>query len=141
MHPDLVAGKKLDFGVTVFSENDIIDFAKAFDPLDFHTDIEVAKKSFFKGLVASGPHIFNYTYRKHWVPLFGKTVLAGKEILNWKFLKPIYANQKISCTCEIRDMKINPEKNFVEVTWFYDYRNEKQEQVQTVLLVVLHKIS
>ena len=41
---DLKKGNRFVLGVTVLSEQEIIDFAKAFDPLDFHTDKEEAEK-------------------------------------------------------------------------------------------------
>lgn len=138
---DMKEGAEFDLGTVTLSEQDIIDFAKAFDPLDFHTDPEVAKRSIFKGLVASGPHIFTYIHRKEWIPRFGHTVLAGLELNNWKFLKPVYANQPISGKVTITSVKPNPEKGYGAVTWFYEFRNEKEEMVQSLEVTVLHKFA
>src|SRR5687767_9020981 len=95
MSNDISIGDKFDLGVIILSEQEIIDFAKAFDPLDFHIDKEIAKQTIFKGLIASGPHIFNLIYRREWIPRFGKTVICGKGVSNWKFIKPVYPMQKI----------------------------------------------
>lgn len=102
---ELSVGKKFDFGEIIFSEQQIIDFAKAFDPLDFHTDKELAKKTIFKGLIASGPHVFNYIYQREWIPRFGKTVICGMGVSLWKFIKPVYANQKIKAELTVLSMK------------------------------------
>lgn len=130
----------LDFGQIRLSAEEIIDFAKQYDPLDFHTNIEVANQSIFKGLIASGPHIFNVFYRKKWIPLFGHTVIAGMEVSNWKFLKPIYADQPIQCLVKVGQMSIHKEKGTAIVKWQYSFQNDKQENCQTVDLTILHKL-
>ena len=45
-------------GTYVLSEAAIIDFARAWDPQPFHTDLEAARASVFGGLVASSAHLF-----------------------------------------------------------------------------------
>ena len=138
---EITQRKKIDFGDTILSEQEIIDFALVFDPLDFHTNKEKAKNSFFKGLIASGPHIFNHVHKTKWIPLFKDTVICGLEINNWKFLKPVYPNQKIRSTVTIIKTKPNHEKNSVAVTWYYEFKNEAGEIIQSLEMIVLHKIS
>ena len=53
---DLNAGETFDLGELSLSEDEIIEFARQFDPQPFHIDREAAKTSIFKGLVASGWH-------------------------------------------------------------------------------------
>ena len=138
---ELSVGKKLDFGEIILSEQDIIDFARVFDPLDFHTDKEAAKKTIFKGLIASGPHVFNLIYRREWVPRFGKSVICGLGIHNWKFIKPVYANQKIRVEVTIKSMKQNEKIGGMEVGWYFEFKNEKNEPVQIVDSEVMHDLS
>lgn len=133
-------GKSYDFGITKLSEDEIISFAKTYDPLDFHTDINSAMKSRFKGLIASGPHLFNKNYKENWVPLFGKSVICGLEVSNWKFLKPAYANQEIKTTVTINEVKENKEKKWAAVTWLFEFKNKENELVQTLEMKVLHHI-
>lgn len=40
------AGDEFDFGTVVFTEEDIIRFATAYDPLDFHLSKEAARQHF-----------------------------------------------------------------------------------------------
>lgn len=136
---DFVAGKKIDFGELVLSEQEIIDFAKAFDPLDFHTNKEVAQKTIFRGLVSSGPHVFNRFYQREWVPRFGKTVICGMSVSNWKFIKPVYANQKTKCELTILSVKPDDKLRGTAVTWLFEFRNEKKEMVQLLQMEVMHK--
>jgi len=60
---DFEVGKKFDFGCTVLSEEEIISWAKQNDPLDIHTDKAAAERSIFKGLIASGAHIFTIVHK------------------------------------------------------------------------------
>jgi acyl dehydratase len=137
---ELEEGQEFDLGATVLSQQDIIEFAKAFDPLDFHTDPEAAKKSMFGGIIASGPHIFTYVHRTQWIPRFGHTVIAGLEVTNWKFLKPTYPDKAIHSKVTITRIKPNPVKGYAAVTWFYEFRDEDNELMQTLEMTVLHKL-
>ena len=45
-------------GTWDLTANEIVDFARTWDPQPFHTDIDAAKQSPFGGLVASSAHLF-----------------------------------------------------------------------------------
>ncbi|MBI4929796.1 MAG: hypothetical protein HY841_03465 [Bacteroidetes bacterium] len=137
---DIFVGKKIDFGEIILSEQEIIAFAKAFDPLEFHTNKEVAKKTIFKGLVASGPHIFNHIYQREWIPRFGKTVICGTGVSSWKFIKPVYPNQKIHAELTVLAMKPDVEIGGTITTWLFEFKNLKGEMVQTMQMEVMHKL-
>ena len=51
---DYCVGEVAEFGDYHITSEEIIDFAKRYDPQLFHTDPEAAKQSSFGGLVASG---------------------------------------------------------------------------------------
>lgn len=140
MSSTISAGNKFDLGVIILTEQEIIDFAKAFDPLDFHTDKEIAKRTIFKGLIASGPHIFNLIYRREWIPRFGKTVICGKGVSNWKFIKPVYPMQKIFVELFVLFMAPDIKTGGTTVTWLFEFKNEKKEMVQMLQMEVLHSI-
>ena len=52
---ELKHGQVLDFGSITLSEDEIMDYARLFDPLPFHIDKKIALESPFKGLISSGP--------------------------------------------------------------------------------------
>lgn len=60
---DLAVGQKFTAGPVEVTEKEVIDFAKKFDPQDFHTDPELAKATVFGGHVASGWHTAAMTMR------------------------------------------------------------------------------
>ncbi len=136
---DFEINKVFDFGYVTVSEQEIIDFAMFFDPLDFHIDKEAAQKSIFGGLVASGPHIFKIFHLTKWIPLFKNTVMGGLEV-KWSFLKPIYADMKVFGKAVITDIKTNPERRHAAVKWHFDFTNEAGEFLQTIDMTVLHSM-
>lgn len=137
---DLNKGDRFDLGVYSLSEDEIISFATIFDPLIFHIDKEAARKSFFKGLVASGPHIFTLVHRKEWIPRFGHSVIAGVEVTNWKFLKPVYADMPVYSKASIMEIIPNPEKKITAIRWKYEFTSKEGELVQSLEMLVLHRM-
>lgn len=53
---DFQAGETIDLGSYMVAEEEIIEFATRYDPQVFHIDPELAKDSFYGGLIASGWH-------------------------------------------------------------------------------------
>lgn len=51
---DLKVGMRFKGGEVTVSKEDILRFAREYDPQPFHLDEEAAKKTVFKGLAASG---------------------------------------------------------------------------------------
>ncbi|VAW16098.1 MaoC-like dehydratase [hydrothermal vent metagenome] len=53
---DMRIGEQAVLGSHTFTEEQIITFARRYDPQPFHTDTETAGRSFYGGLIASGWH-------------------------------------------------------------------------------------
>ena len=130
---------RYDLGEKKFSEAEIIDFAMQYDPLDFHLSVEAAKHSLFKALVSSGPHPFHHFYKNHWIPKFGKSVVAGIGLDNWRFLKPVHVNENVRCIVSVKRTMPHPEKETITVTWLFEFLNDKAELFQHLEMIVLHK--
>jgi acyl dehydratase len=87
---DFNVGDTLDLGSQRVTEEEIIAFARQFDPQPFHIDPELAKNSIFGGLAASGWHTTAIFMRLLVDQLLSKTVSMGSpgvEELRW--LKPV----------------------------------------------------
>lgn len=130
----------IDFGSVVLNDEEIIKFATHYDPMPFHIDKEVAEKSHFKGLIASGPHLFHLFYNREWVPRFKHTVFAGKGITNWMLERPVYTNTRSHCKLHVKKIDPKPERGFTVVHWYFEFTNDKNELLQYLDLVVLHFI-
>jgi len=53
---DYAVGETADLGSCRITEEEIVAFARKYDPQPFHVDPEVARRSIFGGLIASGWH-------------------------------------------------------------------------------------
>jgi acyl dehydratase len=69
---DFEPGQVYALGSKVVSEDEIVAFARQFDPQPFHLDPEAAKDSVFGGLVASGWHT-----GAMWMRLYVDSLLGG----------------------------------------------------------------
>ena len=69
---DFKPGQVVELGSHVVSEEEILAFARQWDPQPFHVDPEAAKASVFGGLIASGWHT-----GAMWMRLYVDSVLDG----------------------------------------------------------------
>src|ERR671911_3001873 len=69
---DLRVGQVVDLGSITVEEEDILAFARLWDPQPFHVDPEAAKESVFGGLIASGWHT-----GAMWMRLYVDSLLDG----------------------------------------------------------------
>jgi acyl dehydratase len=60
---DLSVGDVMRSGTWTIDAAQIVAFASEFDPQPFHTDLDAAPETFFRGLVASGWHVAAITMR------------------------------------------------------------------------------
>lgn len=131
---DFVPGEAHELGSFSFTKEEIIDFARQFDPQTFHTDEVAAVDSHFGGLVASGWHTCSRLMRLMCDAYLLDAATGGSpgvEAINW--LKPIYPGDVISArrvTLEARRSRSKPDRGMVlsEVT----LTNQKQEAVMVM---------
>ena len=125
-------------GPYVVSKDEIIEFARKFDPQPFHVDEEAAARSMFAGLTASGAHTFAIV-----ISLLSKTepslrVLAG---LGWDELRlpiPVRLGDELDLevvVLERRESKSSPDRGIVRNQM--RLRNQKRETVLQCVNTVL----
>jgi len=71
---DFEQGQVYDLGAHRMTREDILDFARRFDPQPFHVDEEAARRGPFGGLIASGWHTASVLMR-----LYVDAVLADTD--------------------------------------------------------------
>jgi acyl dehydratase len=79
---DLAVGAEFNSEKYAVEAQEINEFAHNFDPQPFHLDEDLARKTLFEGLVASGWHTAAITMRLlvHSVPLAGGIIGARGEL-------------------------------------------------------------
>lgn len=120
-------------GPTVKAE-DIIDFAKKFDPQYFHVDPEAAKQSFFGGLCASGWHTAAMCMRMMCDGyLLDSASMGSPGIDELRWTKPVLAGDQLGfkmTVLEQRPSRSKPDMGSILSQW--DVFNQKGEQVMTM---------
>jgi acyl dehydratase len=130
---DYEVGQKFPLGTTSFSEQEIIDFARQFDPQAFHVDPQAAAKSMFGGLIASGWHVaakmmrlFVDNYIDH------RTALGSPGLEELRWLKPVRPGDTLSGSVECASKvpsKSRPGMGIIHEHW--TVTNQKGEVVMT----------
>ena len=83
---DFEPGQVHELGSHTVSEDEIVDFARRWDPQPFHVDLEAASESPFGGLIASGWHTCALWMRLYVDSLLGSATGRGSpgvEELRW----------------------------------------------------------
>ena len=94
---DFQAGHVHELGSHTVTEEEILSFAREFDPQSFHVDPEAAKESVFGGLIASGWHTGAMWMRLYVDSLLGGAASMGSpgiEELRW--LAPVRPGDTLS---------------------------------------------
>ncbi|HTS86548.1 MAG TPA: MaoC family dehydratase [Usitatibacter sp.] len=134
---DLSVGQRFRSGTKLVTEEEVIRFAREYDPQPFHTDPEAAKATFFQGLAASGWHTMAMTMRlmvDGGLPLAGGIVGAGGEI-SWPMpTRPGDTLTVESVVEEIRPSRSRPDRGMVTV------RNETKNQRGEIVQVLVGKL-
>ena len=94
---DFEVGETERYGAYEVTEAEIIEFAKAYDPLPFHTDPEAAKDSPYGALTAPGLltcSIFMRLLVDHLLLDAASLGSPGVDQVRW--LKPVYAGDTLS---------------------------------------------
>ncbi len=103
---EVVVGTVLEFGSKTVTKDEIMDFAKKYDPQPFHIDEDAANDSIYGGLIASGWHTGSMAMRlmvDHMVNQRAGLGSPGWDNLKW--LKPVRPGDTIRVRSEVVDKK------------------------------------
>jgi acyl dehydratase len=105
---DIVVGEALELGAHTFTREEILSFARRFDPQPFHVDEDAARDSLFGGLCASGWHTVSAWMRlmaRRRAEMVAEAEAAGRIVARYgpspglrelKWLKPVYPGDTIA---------------------------------------------
>ncbi len=131
---DFRPGESMELGSRTLSVEEIIAFARQFDPQPFHVDPEAARRSIYGGLIASGWHtagIFMRMLNERLLSQAASLGSPGLEDLRWP--APVRPGDTLSGTItvlEVRPSKSRPEMGIVR--WRGEGKNQRGELVMTL---------
>ena len=131
---DFKAGMVHELGGRVVTLDEIVRFAREFDPQPFHLDEAAAKRTPFGGIIASGWHTAAIVQRLV-VDAFVNTSASlgspGVDELRW--LKPVRPGDTLRVRSEVTEMipsRTKTDRGTIKVT--YTVTNQKDDVVMTM---------
>jgi acyl dehydratase len=139
---DLAVGQSFVTAATEISAADIIDFARRFDPQEFHLDAAAAAASSFGGLVASGLHTLSLSFRLFFdLRLWPEAILGSPGMREVQWLKPLRPGDRIHAVATIVELKRSQSKpDRGVVTMRHDTFNQSGERIMTALCLHLLRL-
>lgn len=120
--------------VTVDLE-EVMAFAKRYDPQPFHVDVQEAEKSIYGGIIASGWHTCSMVMRLMCDSyLVNSSSLGSPGIEEVKWLSPVYPGNVLSAfrtVVETRASASKPDRGIVKTFW--EVENEKGQLVMSMI--------
>jgi acyl dehydratase len=119
---DCLVGQVEEFGRYLVSRDEVLRFAKDYDPQPFHLDDDAAAATYFGRLAASGWHTCAMTMRMmvdHW-QAEGVQSLGSPGVEDLKWLVPVYPGDVLSVrqeTLDVRASRSRPEMGIVRARW------------------------
>ena len=128
---DFPVGAVREFGGKSLSKEDIVRFAREYDPQPFHVDEEAAKKSVFGGLIASGWQTCGLAMRMMCDAYLLDAASAGSPgVENIRWLLPVRPGDTLRVrltVLEARVLQSRPHIGLLRNKW--EMFNQKDEQV------------
>lgn len=124
----------------IFSEEEIIEVSKKYDPRDIHVDKKAARESRFGELIAPGAFA-NLVLWAAWVRtgIDKDGVVAGTAVLSCKWLSPVLANTRYRVKVEIVGKKKRKGRNDGLVDFKMTVENPQGEIVTEYIAQALVK--
>lgn len=137
---DVEVGETTRFGRYEVTREEIIEYARQFDPQPFHLDEEAARASMFGGLIASGWHtgaMFIRMVCDSMVPTAATSGSMGFDDLKW--LKPVRPGDVLSIESVVREKvesRSRPDRGTVKIE--SRVNNQRGEVVMSLVSLVIY---
>jgi acyl dehydratase len=131
---DFYPGQEIDLGARTVGEEEIIAFARQFDPQPFHLDHEAGAGSIFGGVVASGWHTCSLMMRMVVDGFMGSASSLGSPgVDRVRWLQPLRGGDTLSVryqTTAVKGSGSKPDRGVVWSTWIAT--NQHGQEICTI---------
>ncbi|HUH84030.1 MAG TPA: MaoC family dehydratase [Stellaceae bacterium] len=132
---DFALGERFTTRGVTLTEGMIIDFAMAYDPQPFHTDVESARESNYGGLIASGFQTLVLGFRTVIdTGIFRASSMGSPGFDELRWLRPVRPGDTLHTDLEVVEKKPSsskPDRGILRIA--YRIKNQKGEEVLTFL--------
>ncbi|MEM5429134.1 MaoC family dehydratase [Cupriavidus oxalaticus] len=131
---DFEVGSRRELGSYVVTEEELLAFARQYDPQPFHIDKEAAAKSIYGGLISSGWMTCSIMMRLLVLSTTGKSASMGSPgVDEIRWIKPVFAGDTLTVVLNVLDTRPSqskPDRGIVHTQW--EATNQRGELVCTV---------
>jgi len=132
---DFPPGKVIEHGARALSEQEIVRFAREWDPQRYHVDPQAAKATPFGGLIASGWQSCAVAMRLMCDAYLNESSCIGSPgVDEIRFLKPVRPGDTLrlrSTVLESRPSRSKPDRGMVSFRW--ELINQADEPVLSMV--------
>ncbi|HEX6512665.1 MAG TPA: MaoC family dehydratase [Chloroflexota bacterium] len=118
---DFVEGAVYEYGPISFSADEMVEFARRYDPQLMHTDPEYAEAGPYGGLIASGWQTASMMMRlvvDHYLPTTASIGSPGVDELRWhRPVRPGDALRLRITVLEVRPSQSKPDRGILRSKW------------------------
>jgi acyl dehydratase len=130
---ELKEGEQFSYGHYQVSEREIIDFAKRYDPMEFHVDPEKAKLSPIGALCASGIHTLGIMQRLTFDNIYANWhIVAGRELRKCQFRLPVFVDDCLTVHMTIAKLSVDTRNDRGNAELTFKVKNAKGSTVLEV---------
>ncbi len=128
---DFHEGMTADIGPATLTEQEIIEFARHYDPQWFHTDPDRAASGWHGGLIASGWHTCSLAMRLTVDNFLQDSDSFGSPGLVYlKWLAPVRPNDVLMLRATVLEKRVSAKNPLIGVMrWRWQLRNQDQVEV------------
>jgi acyl dehydratase len=134
---DLAVGQRFELVSYTISEEEIISFAKQYDPIFIHTDKEAAAKGPFGGLIASGFNTLAIYQRLIVEAVWNQVAGIVGRSFEVRLARPVRPGTRLSGHSEIQSVTLRPERRDGVVILKTELTDESGQTVLTLVLDTL----
>ena len=114
---DFKVGEVIEGGARTVTKDEILAFAREFDPQPFHTDEAAARETMYGGIIASGWHSGSLMMRLFYDSLIGDSASMGSPgIDELRWLRPVRPGDTLrlrTTVLEVIESRSKPERGLV----------------------------
>jgi acyl dehydratase len=137
-YEDFPPGRVFDCGTYHVSKDEILEFARQFDPQPHHLDEEAGKKSLLGGLSASGWHVCSIAMR-----MFADAVIlksanrGGPGAPEGRWLRPVRPGDILRMEAHVLEARISNSRPGIGLVTFEWKLFNATEQVTSVTVITM----
>ena len=136
---DFFDGQEIALGSVTVDRDEVLDFARRFDPQSFHVDEEAAARSIYGGIIASGWHTGAMMMRLLCDGLFLRAASMGSPGLDQlRWIRPARPGDTLTLTGRVLSAKASrtkPDRGSVDIS--YKVHNQHGDLAMTFQAVTI----